>query len=62
MTQATTAHSGRYLETMRAVKPDFVTLMMADAFKSIAVVQQAWEMAFVISGFTSVVLSLKRLR
>ena len=41
---------GRYLEIMRAVWPDLVTVMMAVAPRSMAVVQVAWEMALVTSG------------
>lgn len=42
--------AGRYLDTIRAVRPELDTVMIADAFRSIAVVQVACAIAFVISG------------
>lgn len=42
--------AGRYLEIIRAVVPDFVTVMMALAPRSWAVVTVAWEMALVTFG------------
>lgn len=42
--------AGRYLEIMRAVAPDLVTVMMAAAPRSCAVVTVAWEMALVTLG------------
>ena len=44
--------AGRYLDTIRAVRPELDTVMIADAFRSIAVVQVACAIAFVISGFS----------
>ena len=38
---------GLYLDTIRAVKPDLLTVMIAEAFKSAAFVQVAWAMASV---------------
>ena len=43
---------GLYFETILAVPPSFVTVMIAAAFKSSAVVQVACEIAFVILPFT----------
>ena len=51
---------GRYFEIIRAVLPDLVTVTMADAFRSIAVVQVACAIAFVISGLTRLSLLLNR--
>ena len=39
---------------MRAVRPDFVTVMIAAAFKSPAIVHVAWEIALVTSGLLMV--------
>ncbi len=45
--------SGLNREIIRAVCPDFVTVIMAEAFKSMAVVQVAWLMVFVMVGIIS---------
>ena len=52
---------GRNFEIIRAVFPDFVTVIIAAAPRSCAVVHVAWEMAVVTSGFVSTSRSLKRL-
>ena len=41
--------SGRYLASILAEVPDLVTVTMALAFRSSAVVQEAWQMALVMS-------------
>ncbi len=50
--------SGRYFEIIRAVRPDWVTVIIAAAFRSFAVVQVAWEIALVISGLLRFCLAL----
>ena len=60
--QPTMGYRGRNLESCRAVTPDLVTVMMALAPRSWAVVQVAWEMALVTSKATSLLSrELKRL-
>src|SRR5574344_656600 len=49
----TIGHPGRNLDTILAVWPDLVTVMMALASISMAVIQVAWELAVVISFFSS---------
>ena len=39
---------GRYLEIMRAVRPDLDTARIAAALRSPAIVQVAWEIAVVV--------------
>ena len=51
---------GRYLDTIRAVRPEFDTVIIADAFRSIAVVQVACAIAFVISGLIRIPRFFKR--
>ncbi len=53
--------TGRYLEIMRAVLPDLVTVIMAAAPRSCAVVQVAWEIAEVTLGCSFSSRRLKRL-
>ena len=48
--QAMIGTPGRNRLHIRAVWPDWVTLMIAAAFRSYAVVQVAWEMALVTSS------------
>ena len=50
--QPTIWHPGRYLEIILAVAPDLLTVMMALAPRSMAVIQAAWEIAVVISGWS----------
>ena len=51
---------GLFLEIIVAVLPDIETVIIADAFKSIAVVQVAWEMAVVISGLSIATIFFNR--
>ena len=44
-------HFGLYFESILAVFPDLVTVMMAAAARSMAVVHVACDIALVISGF-----------
>ena len=44
-------HFGLYFESILAVLPDFVTVIIAAAARSIAVVHVACDMALVMSGF-----------
>ena len=54
-------HFGLYFDSILAVLPDFVTVMIAAAARSIAVVHVACEIALVISGFCTASLLKKRL-
>ena len=52
--------AGRYFEIRRAVLPDFVTVMIAFALRSCAVVHVAWEMAVVTSERSCIGMVSKR--
>ena len=52
--------AGRYFDTIRAVRPELDTVMIADAFRSMAVVQVACAIALVISGFVKMLRFFNR--
>ena len=54
----TIRHPGRYLDIMRAVFPERLTVMMALALRSMAVIQVAWEIAVVMLGACSLLRML----
>ena len=57
--QPTIWHPGLYFEIILAVCPDLLTVMIAFASRSMAVIHVAWEIAVVISGFSSFCRTLK---